>query len=99
MDPQKAPIGWIDVVWLIFLAGLALLSPIDEPHKQFTLLAIGALQLSERRLISVLPSRGRYYVVLAKIALATLLLGHTGELSINSKYYPIYYLPVITAAA
>jgi signal transduction histidine kinase len=30
--------------------------------------------------------------------LATLLIDHTGELSINSSYYPIYYLPIVTAA-
>jgi signal transduction histidine kinase len=35
---------------------------------------------------------------LLKIILATLLLNHTGELGINSSYYPIYYVPVVTAA-
>jgi signal transduction histidine kinase len=30
--------------------------------------------------------------------LATLLLDHTEEIGINSSYYPIYYLPVVTAA-
>ena len=34
----------------------------------------------------------------SKFVLATLLLDHTGEIGINSPYYPIYYLPVITAA-
>ena len=33
-----------------------------------------------------------------KILLATLLINHTGELGINSSYYPIYYVPVVTAA-
>jgi signal transduction histidine kinase len=33
-----------------------------------------------------------------KIALATLLLDHTDEIPINSYYYPIYYLPAVTAA-
>ena len=27
-----------------------------------------------------------------------LLISHTGELGINSSYYPIFYLPVVTAA-
>jgi signal transduction histidine kinase len=44
------------------------------------------------------PRRGGAYVVLIKIGLATLLIGHTGELSINSSYWPIYFLPVVTAA-
>ncbi len=33
-----------------------------------------------------------------KIALSTLLLDHTGVIGINSNYYPIYYLPIVTAA-
>jgi len=44
------------------------------------------------------PEYGRGFVVLLKILLATALLDHTGELAINSGYYPIYYLPVVTAA-
>ena len=39
-----------------------------------------------------------FYVILLKILLATLLIDHTGEIGINSSYYPIYYLPVVTAA-
>src|SRR5262249_43253667 len=36
---------------------------------------------------------------LIKIGLASLLINHTGAISgINSSYYPIYYLPVMTAA-
>ena len=90
--------GWMDLVWLLFLLGLAVLPPIDEPHKQFTLLAIAVLQLFEGKLAELFPRRGWGYVVLLKILLATLLIDHTGGLSINSSYYPIYYLPVFTAA-
>src|SRR5512146_974171 len=89
----------IDVLWLVFLGGLALLSPVREVHKQVTLLAIALVQIFERQLITLLPRRGPSYSILLKIALASLLLGHTGgAVSINSSYYPIYYLPVITAA-
>lgn len=89
----------MDLVWLLFLVGLAVLPPVAEYHKQLTLLAIAVLQLSEVQLASRFPGkRGWGYVVLLKILLATLLIDHTGELSINSSYYPIYYLPVFTAA-
>jgi two-component system sensor histidine kinase HydH len=89
----------IDVLWLVFLAGLALLSPVREVHKQVTLAAIALVQIFERRLITMLPRRGPSYSVLLKIALSSLLIAHTGGgVSINSSYYPIYYLPVITAA-
>lgn len=88
----------MDVLWLLFLAGLALLPPVREIHKQLILLAFGAVQFGEGWLVERVPRRGEAYVVLIKIVLATLLIDHTGELSINSSYYPIYYLPVVTAA-
>jgi two-component system, NtrC family, sensor histidine kinase HydH len=98
LDQKLSRFAWIDILWLVFLLGLALLPPIDEIHKQLTILAIGVLQLFEGRLVGWNPSRGRAYAVILKILLATLLIDHTGELGINSEYYPIYYLPVVTAA-
>jgi two-component system, NtrC family, sensor histidine kinase HydH len=88
---------WL-TIWLLFLAGLAMLPPQFEWHKQVIILAIGVVQLLETRLISRFPTRGVSYVVLLKILLATWLIYHTGEIAINSSYYPIYYLPVVTAA-
>jgi len=104
-EARRPNIDWMDIFWLAFLAGLAILPPVEEVHKQLTLLAIAVLQLLEGRLIGYSPRRGRAYVVALKILLATLLIDHTGiyingypEPSINSSYYPIYYLPVVTAA-
>ncbi|HEV2289557.1 MAG TPA: ATP-binding protein [Candidatus Acidoferrales bacterium] len=98
MQRQEEKFGWIDIVWLAFLIGLAVLPPIREIHKQLTLAAIGLFQIFEGRLIAWIPRRGRSYAILIKILLATLLLGHTGELGINSSYWPIYFLPAVTAA-
>jgi len=99
MNEHKRPaINWMDFVWLLFLVLLAVLPPVREYHKQFILLGFGVLQLSEGWLIARLPRRGPVYIVVLKIALATLLLDHTGEIPINSYYYPIYYLPAVTAA-
>ncbi|MGC1105294.1 MAG: ATP-binding protein [Candidatus Acidiferrales bacterium] len=101
---QREKSRWLDVLGLVFLAGLAVLPPFTEVHKYFILLAIGVFQVFiEGRLIVWLPKRGRNYSVLIKILLATLLLGHTGEAGINSaginsEYWPIYFLPVMTAA-
>jgi len=97
-DRKRSFISWIDLLWIVFLLGLALLPPINEVHKQLTLFAIGVFQLFEGRLLAWKPGRGRTYSVILKILLATLLLDHTGELGINSEYYPVYYLPVVTAA-
>ena len=90
--------NWMDALWLVLLALLAVLPPIREYHKQFILLGFGVLQLNEAWLVARMPRRGPVYLVLLKIALATLLISHTGEIPINSYYYPIYYLPAVTAA-
>jgi signal transduction histidine kinase len=91
-------LSWIDLIWLVFLGGLALLPPVNEIHKQLILLAIVVYQLLEGWVIGCLPKRGPAYGVIIKILLATLLLDHTGEIGINSSYYPIYFLPVLSAA-
>ena len=95
---RRSRFDWMDLLWLLFLIGLAMLPPVREVHKQIILLAIGILQLLEGRIVERIPRRGRSYAVLLKILLAMLLISHTGEVGINSSYYPIFYLPVVTAA-
>jgi signal transduction histidine kinase len=97
-EAKRPAINWMDVLWLVLLAVLAVLPPVREYHKQFILLGFGVLQLTEAWLIGRVPHRAPAYIVLLKIALATLLLDHTSETPINSYYYPIYFLPVVTAA-
>src|SRR5262249_43316333 len=47
MAPETAAVetqskfAWIDLLWLVFLAGLAMLPPIREIHKQLILAGIG----------------------------------------------------------
>src|SRR5271155_5786065 len=103
MNESKRPaINWMDVLWLALLAVLAILPPVREIHKQLILVAFGVVQLGEGWFLSRVPRRGGAYVVLIKIGLATLLIDHTialsGDPSINSSYWPIYFLPVVTAA-
>jgi nitrogen-specific signal transduction histidine kinase len=101
-ESTRPTINWMDVLWLALLAVLAVLPPVGEIHKQVILLAFGVVQLGEGWFLSRVPRRGGAYVVLLKIGLATLLIDHTialsGEPSINSSYWPIYFLPVVTAA-
>jgi two-component system sensor histidine kinase HydH len=98
LDRERSAMSWIDFLWLVFLGGLALLPPVSEIHKQLIILAIVVFQLFEGWLISRLPKRGRAYSVAIKILLATLLLDHTSDMGINSSYYPIFFLPVVSAA-
>lgn len=97
-EARRPTIMWMDVVWLALLAMLALLPPIREIHKQLILLAFGIIQISESWLLARVPKRGAIYLVVLKIALAAMLVDHTGEIPINSYYYPIYFLPAVTAA-
>jgi signal transduction histidine kinase len=97
-DRKQSAVTWVDAVWLIFIIVLVFLPPINELHKQLILFFIGAFQLLEGRFIAWLPRIGPILSVLLKIALATTLLYHTGDLAINSIYWPIYYLPAITSA-
>jgi signal transduction histidine kinase len=95
-EPERHKLAWMDLVWLAFLAGLAVLQPVSEIHKQLTLLAIGVFQIFEHRFIRLVPARGRAYSVILKIVLASVVVNCTG--GIYSSYYLIYYLPVVTAA-
>lgn len=98
METKRPAINWMDFLWLLFLVGLALLPPVHEWHKELILVAFGAMQFGEEWIVARIPQRGAIYVVLIKILLATLLVDHTGELSINSSYWPIYFLPIVTTA-
>ncbi|MFZ0819681.1 MAG: ATP-binding protein [Candidatus Acidiferrales bacterium] len=95
---HRHTLKWFDVLLLLFVAGLAVLPPIREYHKQLILAAIVIVQLLESRMLAWSPQRGMTYAVILKIVLATILLDHTGEMGINSSYWPIYLLPVVTAA-
>ncbi|HMC30794.1 MAG TPA: hypothetical protein VKL99_08150, partial [Candidatus Angelobacter sp.] len=96
---ERATPRWLDVLWPIFLGGLALIPPVNEWHKQVILLIIGIFQLLENRFVQAAGKPGAPLTVLIKIALATVLINHTGDpAAINSDYYPIFYLPVMTAA-
>ena len=96
---ERATPRWLDILWLLFLVGLALLPPVGELHKQLILLIIGITQLAENRFVHLAGKNSPAYVVAIKITLATVLINHTNDpTAILSDYYPIYYLPVMTAA-
>lgn len=86
----------MDVLLLVFLASLAVLYPVSEIHAQIILLSIGFFQVFERSFIGMAGPRGETYTIILKIALSSLLISHTG--GIQSSFYLIYYLPVVTAA-
>ncbi len=98
---RRIKFAWMDVLLLVFLASLAVLNPVSEIHAQLALLSIGIFQVFERSFIGFVGQRGETYSIIIKIALASLLISYTGSVqqpSINSSFYLIYYIPVVTAA-
>ncbi len=96
MNPRHR-FAWMDLLWLAFLGGLAVLPPREDIiHKQLILIASGVFQIFEHRFLDWFPERGRAYSVIIKILLGTMLVDHSGQ--IFSSYYLIYFVPVVTAA-
>jgi two-component system, NtrC family, sensor histidine kinase HydH len=100
MADERSTAPWLDLLWLLFLVGLAILPPINEPHKQIILLLLGVFQLLERLFVQhSLPRWGPPIAVIAKLVLATLLINHTRDVApIISSYWPVFFVPVTTAA-
>jgi two-component system sensor histidine kinase HydH len=100
MADERSTARWLDLLWLLFLAGLAILPPINEPHKQIILLLLGVFQLLERAFIErSLKGWGPALAVMAKLVLATELINHTRDVApIISSYWPVFFVPVTTAA-
>ena len=100
MADERSTAPWLDLLWLLFLAGLAILPPINEPHKQVILLLLGVFQLLERAFIQhSLKNWGPALAVIAKLVLATELINHTRDVApIISSYWPVFFVPVTTAA-
>ena len=70
-DSDRRALNWVDLVWLAFLAGLAMLNPVADAETQLTLLALGVFQLLESHFIRWMPPRGAAYSVLIKIGRAS----------------------------
>jgi hypothetical protein len=50
-SPERRTLNWMDLLWLVFLAALAIQPPRDEVHKQLIILAIGG-NSSRGRIVS-----------------------------------------------
>ncbi|MGH9396728.1 MAG: two-component system sensor histidine kinase NtrB [Terriglobia bacterium] len=96
-DQDHRTLAWIDILWLILLAGLAVLPPLFEWHKDIILAVIGLYQIFENKILrGFAPGRRNFASILIKVLLATMIVWHTGE--VESSYYLIYFLPVVSAA-
>jgi len=98
LDRKRSAMDWIDAVWLLFIAGLAFLPPINEVHKQLILIAFALFQLFEGKLVARLPHEGP--TISVGIKSFSPLCCWTTPARWESTVLTIrfYYLPVITAA-
>lgn len=91
--------GWIrpqDLVWLVLVAGIHLLGPVHNEAELEVLIGLAAWQLLVPRLAYFGTASGKVLVVAGQMLLCYLLIGVTD--GVESSYYWILLLPIITAA-
>jgi signal transduction histidine kinase len=85
-----------DAAWLALFVGLGLASPTRSDAEIELLSCLAAFQVIEPRLDFFRASRGVVLSILIKLGLVYLLMGVSG--TINSSYFPLLLVPVVTAA-
>ncbi|MBI3695824.1 MAG: DUF4118 domain-containing protein [Acidobacteria bacterium] len=92
--------GRIDLLWLLVVVALASLASTLPRHSPYEFVALGAIavvQIAEIRFSFFSGRWGAIVAVLLKLALAWVLVGVTG--GIESSYYLVFLLPVVSAAS
>jgi len=86
-----------DLVWLA-LFGVLIARPQnpDNPQELIFLVALGVAQVLEPKIPAAPTARSRVLWIAVKLALAFMLIGYTG--SLDSVYWPVLLLPVVSAA-
>jgi signal transduction histidine kinase len=95
-----------NVVWFLIFAVLVatalqypysnLENEIAGPYEYVPLIALGAAQLMEPKIPLVPSRRSRIFWIVLKVVLSFVLIGFTG--AVESKYWPVLLLPVVSAA-
>ena len=85
-----------DLVWLLFIAALIATNPEKNYNATIVLIVIGAVQIAEPRSRLSVSRRGQIISIAIKMALSYALVGYTH--GIDSFYYLIFLIPIITAA-
>ncbi len=85
-----------DFAWLLFVATLIFTAPETNYNQRILLVLIGAFQIFEPRWKLFASRRGQIASVALKLILSYLLVGWTH--GIESNYYAIFLIPVVSAA-
>ena len=85
-----------DFVWLLLFSAMASASPIQDPPSLLVLSGLALFQVLEPRIRYFDSRKGKISAIVIKLVLGFLLIGYT--YAIDSSYYPILLLPVVSAA-
>ncbi len=85
-----------DFAWLLFIAVLLATTPETNYDATILLVVIGVFQILEPRFKLFSSRRGQITSIVLKLMLSYLLVGFTH--GISSYYYPIFLIPVVSAA-
>jgi signal transduction histidine kinase len=85
-----------DFAWLLFVAVLIAASPELFYQALIILPLLGAFQIAEPRMELFASRSGQLFSTALKLVLCYLLVGWTH--SINSFYFPVFFIPVVSAA-
>jgi len=85
-----------DFAWLLFVAVLIATTPETNYNATILLVVIGSFQIVEPRLRPFSTRRGQIASLVLKLLFSYLLIGYTH--TIFSPYYPIFLIPVVSAA-
>lgn len=85
-----------DVVWLLLFSAMHVASPVNSLAETQLLVALCLFQIASPRIAFFQSTAGNYLAIFIKLLLGYLLIGVT--YAIESSYYPILLLPVVSAA-
>jgi signal transduction histidine kinase len=85
-----------DFIWVLAFAALLATTEIGDAYEIVPLVALGLAQILEPKIPAVPTTRSRIFWMVLKLALGFVLMGFTD--GINSKYWLVLLLPVVSAA-
>jgi len=101
--PAHPLLRWIrrirpqDLVWLLVFSALAVTTPHGDAFDIVPIVLLGLAQVLEPKIPALASTRGKVFWILLKLALGWVLMGFTG--AVDSPYWPVLLLPVVSAAS